>query len=447
MIKINRLRPGIMIILSFIIMVSIGVFLLSLPIVQTSGQRLTLSDALFMAVSASCIIGLSVVDVANFTFFGQLVLLVLLQIGGLGFVTLATTLFAALGVRIGVGYRATMMESWNHRTSFDVLNLTKKIVCYTFAIEGIGALLLMLRFVPLYGGAKGLWFSIFHAVSAFNNAGFDLFGNSLEDFVSDWYVNLIMMALIISGGLGFVVISELVTQKRKPEEPFHFRRFSLHTQVVLIMSALLLVIGTIAYFCIEFNNPATLGQLSLSDKILAAMLQSTISRTAGFSSIPLDQLHDSSMLIMIFLMFIGGSPGSTAGGIKTTTFGIILLAVYAIIRGHEEVVVFGRRISLPTILKALAVIIISFCLIALGCIALSLAEEMNLRLLVFEVVSAFSTTGASMGASVELSVVGRLILMIIMFIGRIGPLTMAVSLAKRSKSTKVQYPEGHIMIG
>ena len=155
MIKINRLRPGIMIILSFIIMVSIGVFLLSLPIVQTSGQRLTLSDALFMAVSASCIIGLSVVDVANFTFFGQLVLLVLLQIGGLGFVTLATTLFAALGVRIGVGYRATMMESWNHRTSFDVLNLTKKIVCYTFAIEGIGALLLMLRFVPLYGGAKG----------------------------------------------------------------------------------------------------------------------------------------------------------------------------------------------------------------------------------------------------------------------------------------------------
>lgn len=444
----KKKNPGVIIVVSFLCVAIIGILLLSLPCMTTDGQGLGFSDAAFMAVSGSCIIGLSVIDVSTeLTFWGQLVLLGLIQTGGVGFMTLATSVFAALGIRMGFSYRNIMKESLNHNTYYDIFSLTLTVVRYTFLIEGIGAVLLALRFVPLFGLTRGLWYSIFHAVSAFNNAGFDLFGNSLESFVGDWYVNAVFMFLIIIGGMGFVVILELITQWRRKEEPFEFVRFSLHTKVVLIITALLLGVGTIAYLVIEFNNPATLGPLPLDEKLLAAMFQSVTSRTAGFSTIVLGNMQDSSILIMMFLMFVGGSPGSTSGGIKTTTFGIVLLAVYAVVRGREELVVLGRRISVPTILKSLAVIVVSMMLILTSLISLSLVENTSLLQLAFEVISAFSTTGASIGATTQLSIIGKFILMLTMFLGRIGPLTIMLALTVKSKKSKLQYPEGQIMIG
>lgn len=444
----KKRNPGVIIVTSFLCVAVIGILLLSLPCMTADGQGLGFSDAAFMAVSGSCIIGLSVIDVSvDLTFWGQLVLLILIQTGGVGFMTLATAVFAALGIRMGFSYRNLMKESLNHNTYYDIFSLTMTVVRYTFLIESIGALLLALRFIPLFGWSRGLWYSIFHAVSAFNNAGFDLFGNSLEGFVGDWYVNAVFMFLIIIGGMGFVVILELMTQWHKKEEPFEFVRFSLHTKVVLIMTALLLGVGTIAYLSIEYHNPQTLGNLPFDEKILAALFQSVTSRTAGFSTIALGDMQDSSLLIMMFLMFIGGSPGSTSGGIKTTTFGIILMAVYAVVRGREELVVLGRRIPIQTILKSLAVIVVSMLLVLLSLIALSLVEKASLLQLAFEVISAFSTTGASIGATTKLSVAGKFILMVTMFLGRMGPLTIMLALTVKSKKSKLQYPEGQIMIG
>lgn len=444
----RKINPGVVIATSFLGVILTGALLFLLPCMTTDGQGLALIDAAFMSVSGSCIIGLSVVNVSqDLTIWGQLLLLFLIQTGGVGFMTLATAVFAALGIRMGFSYRNVMRESLNHDTYSDIFSLTMTVVRYTFFIEGIGAALFAVRFIPMYGLIKGIWYSVFHAVSGFNNAGFDLFGTSLEGFVGDWYVNGIFMFLIIVGGMGFVVISELITQKRKKEEPFEFVRFSLHTKVVLIMTALLLSVGTVAYFVIEFSNTATLGALPLDEKILAAMFQSVTSRTAGFNTIPLDEMQDASLLIMMFLMFVGGSPGSTSGGIKTTTFGIILLAVYAIIRGREELTVLGRRISVQNILKALAVIVVSMMLVLISLILLSLIQKAPLLPLAFEVISAFSTTGASIGGTGFLGVWGKIILMVTMFVGRVGPLTIMVSLTKRSKKSKIQYPEGDIMIG
>lgn len=444
----KRKNPGLIIAGSFMCVALLGMVLFSMPWITVDGEGLAFIDAAFMAVSGSCIIGLSVVDVGTeLTFWGQLVLLCFIQIGGVGFMTLATAVFAALGIRMGFSYRNVMKESLNHQTYYDIFSLVLTVVRYMFLFEGIGFLLLACRFVPLYGWAKGLWYSLFHAVSAFNNAGFGLFADSLEGFVGDWYVNAVFMFLIIIGGLGFVVIKELITQWKKKEEPFEFVRFSLNTKVVLIMTALLLGVGTVAYFCIEYTNPATLGPLSLPEKFLAALFQSVTSRTAGFSTIDLGNMQNPSLLIMMALMFIGGAPGSTAGGIKTTTFGVILLAVYAVIRGREDLTVLGRRITVPTILKSLAVIVVSMMMVLTFLIILSMVENIGLLQLAFEVISAFSTTGASIGATARLSVLGKLILMLTMFLGRIGPLTMMLMLTVKSKKSKIQYPEGQIMIG
>lgn len=444
----KKMIPARIIAASFMAIIIIGTTLLTLPIATTNHQGLSIVDAFFTAASATCVTGLAAVSTAHdLTVFGQCVLLLLIQIGGVGLMTLTTIVAVALGIKLGFGYRLAMKEALNYSTYAGVIRLVKSVIHYTMLIEGIGALLLWIKFTPIYGLGKGLWYGVFHAISAFNNAGFDLFGNSLEGFQGDWFVLGVIMCLIVLGGLGFAVVAEIISQFHKKNEPFHFKRFGLHTQVVVTMTALLIGIGALTILVVEFTNPATLGALPFDEKVLNALFQSVTCRTAGFNSLALAEMHDSTLLVMIFLMFIGASPGSTGGGIKTTTIGIVLMAVYAIVRGREDLIVFGRRIPINTILKALAVIVISCVLIIAWLIALSLAGNQDLLPLSFEVISAFSTTGLSMGITSSLNDISKIMLAVLMFVGRIGPLTLALALTKRSKDSKIKYPEGRIMIG
>lgn len=442
----KNLRPARILAQSYGLSIAVGTILLLLPISSTAEGGLSLLEALFTATSATCVTGLSVITVAeDLTFFGQVVLLLLIQCGGMGLMILATMLYQLISAKMSFRYRSALKEALNQEGYYDMVTLTKKIVYYTFLLEGLGAFLLLMYFWQDFGFFGGLWQSIFHSVSAFNNAGFDLFGNSLENYTGNWYVNLVIMALIIHGGLGFVVIAELSEQK--PKNFKGLRRLSLQSKVVLLMTTVLIVSGTLIILLVEWNNPATLGNLSAGDKILASIFQSVTCRTAGFNSIPLADLTHSGALMMMFLMFIGASPGSTGGGVKTTTFGIVVLSVASIISGRDDLVVMGRQITVQTVLKALAVIMLSTLALAVSLLLLSLWENLPMMALGFEVVSAFSTTGLTMGITTKLMGFSKIIIIILMFIGRTGPLTLAIALSKSGRDDHVKYPKGKIMIG
>ncbi|MBN2898114.1 MAG: Trk family potassium uptake protein, partial [Clostridia bacterium] len=320
-IRRKELRPGQVLGLGFALIILIGALLLALPIASRDGHSIGLVNALFTATSAVCVTGLVVVDTGTYwTMFGKGIILLLIQIGGLGFMTMATAGAFIMGRRIGLRNRLIMQEALNQMSLSGVVRLTKYVIMTTFAIEGVGALLLSFRFIPEFGLRRGIVFSLFHSISAFCNAGFDIMGNytSLTAFVSDPWVNIVIMGLILIGGIGFSVIIDVARNKR-------YRKLSVHSKLVLVTSGILLLIGFVLFLAIEWNNPATLGELSLSGKVLGAAFQSVTPRTAGFNTIPIDQLETPSKLITMVLMFVGGSPGSTAGGIKTTTLGIIVL--------------------------------------------------------------------------------------------------------------------------
>jgi trk system potassium uptake protein TrkH len=440
----SKSNPAFVLTLGFIFLIFIGTIFLSLPIASKNGVSVGLINALFTSTSAVCVTGLVVVNTAGYwSEFGKIVIMMLIQIGGLGFMTMATLIAILTGKKIGLKNRILIQESLGQFTIAGVVKLTIRIIQATLIIELVGAIILAIKFIPEFGLKKGLFFGMFHSISAFCNAGFDIIGNSLENYVGSPIINFTIMFLIILGGIGFTVIIDVIKTKK-------IRKLSLQTKLILVVTLGLLIIGFIFFFIIEYGNPETIGNLPIGDKILASLFQSVTPRTAGFNTLPVGDLRESSKFLTIILMFIGGSPGSTAGGIKTATLGLILLSVYAEVTGKEEVVFANRRISNETISRAISILIIALTLVIVVTMILSVSE-VNFKFIdiFFEVVSAFGTVGLSTGITSGLTSFGKIIITITMFLGRIGPITAATAIATRHRRNKalIRYPEGKIFVG
>lgn len=438
----KNLAPARILALGFAAMIALGTFLLSLPIAVKEGS-INLIDALFTATSAVCVTGLVVVDTGTyFTRFGHTVIMVLILAGALGFMTAATVIFILLGKRITLSDRLVIKEALNS-DSIQGLVLTILTIVKIAALSIlVGSTLLAYRFVPQFGWSEGIYFSLFHAVSAFANAGFDLFGEyqSLNPFRNDFLVAGTILVLFVFGGLGFTVILDIFQQRR-------FSCFSLHSKLVLAVTFLLLSMGTIIILFLEHNNPATLGSVTAGNRLLAAVFMAATPRTAGFSLVPTQALLTPTLFFLLFLMFIGASPASTGGGIKTTTFGLVLATVRSLIRGNEDVVLYAKRIPGFLIYKAVVIIFVSISLIFSVIFAMTVIETMPLQDIVFEVFSAFGTVGLSTGITPLLSDGGKLLLALTMYTGRIGPLTMLYALARRLRLSTIRYPEERVLIG
>jgi trk system potassium uptake protein TrkH len=446
----RSLSPSQFLAFSFLAIITVGGLLLSMPAAAAEGRTVSMLDAFFTAVSAVCVTGLITLDTpVDLSGFGLVVVMLLIQAGGLGYMTLSTVFVSALGRSVSLQERLTLQEALNVQDMEGLVRFAGTVLKLTLAIEGIGALILMLRWWPEMGLADAAWHGAFHAVSAFNNAGFALWSDNLTSWRGDVTVNLVMTSLIIAGGLGFFVWAELLKLNRRQV------RLSVHTRLVLVASAALLVGGMVAFLALEWHNPRTLGPLSLADRLLAAWFQSVTARTAGFNTIDIGAMTAPALFVMMALMFIGASPGSTGGGVKTTTFSITLAALWATVRGADDTVIFRRRVSAEVVAKAFFISLIAFvALNAVAWLAL-LFEGRDLMKTLFETTSAFGTVGLSMGeagAPVSLSgffsPVGKLLMMAMMFIGRVGPLTLAIAVAKRAqRQARLQYPEGKILIG
>lgn len=447
---INKMQPTQIMVVGFATVILIGGFLLNLPIATRSGESIGFLDALFTATSAVCVTGLVVVDTATYwNGFGQVVIIGLIQIGGLGFMT-ATTMFALLmKKRINLRERLLIQESLNQIDLSGLVRLTRYVILITFIIEGTGAILLSTVFVPQFGISRGAWYSIFHAISAFCNAGFDLMGSvsgpfsSLTLYVNNFTVTVTISLLIILGGLGFPVILDVIKNKR-------ISRLNLHSKIVLISTVILIVVGMVFMFLVEFDNPDTLGELDFGGKLLASFFQSVTARTAGFNTIDLALMHQGSLFIMIILMFIGASPASTGGGIKTTTLATLILTVRSSILGKVDIEVLGRRISNSIVKKSLGIFFIGISVVVFGTLLISTTEpQFSLVESGFEVVSAFATVGLSIGGTPELTSLGKILIMLFMFMGRVGSLTIFMAIISRGtkKSPPIRYPEGRIIVG
>ena len=434
--------------LGFLAVILLGTVLLALPIAAKNGQSIGLFDSLFTSTSAVCVTGLVVVDTGTtFSLFGQIVLIVLIQVGGLGFMVFATMLMVMLGRKISIRGRMLIRESMNASSLSDLGSLTRLYLLLSLAIELIGTITLCFRFVPLYGWQHGTWMALFHSVSAFCNAGFDLFGNyaSLTAFSGDPLVLLTVASLIILGGLGFSVILETARNRQG------FRNLSLHTRIVLMTTLVLLLAGTVFYWIVERTNAETLAGCSEGEKILNAFFQSVTMRTAGFNSFDLSGFRDGSKLFSSLLMIIGASPASTGGGIKTTTIATLTLLMLSVVRGESEVNVARRRLSDDISRRALAVAVLFLTTLLTGTLIISLIENGRFPLedILFEASSAMGTVGVSAIGTPNLSSASRAILLPMMFLGRVGPLTLAVAVAKRQGGLRIasKYPEERIMIG
>lgn len=435
------MNPPRVLALGFAGLILLGAFLLNLPIASQDGQSIGFINALFTAASSVCVTGLVVVNTAyHWTLFGQIVIISLIQMGGLGFMTLATIVALILGKKISLKERLVIKEQLNQESMSGLVRLTKYVILATFTIEGIGALLLATRFIPEYGMKTGIWYSVFHAISAFCNAGFDLLGDSISPYVGDLVINLTICGLIILGGLGFTVYIDIFRNKS-------FRRFNLHTKLVLLISTFLLIAGGLIFYLLEMNNPETLAKLTFSERLLASFFQSTVPRTAGFYSVNMGALYDTSIFLLIILMFIGGSPGSTAGGIKTTTFGALVLTTISVIRGDKDVVVFKKRISYDVINKAIAIIMVELLIVVGVSFILTITESAGFLDLLFETTSAIATVGLTTGITPDLSNFAKVLLSVTMYFGRVGPLTMAFAFSRKHKHVNFKYSEGNIMVG
>ncbi|ETT63855.1 MULTISPECIES: TrkH family potassium uptake protein [Paenibacillus] len=441
--KFLKLSPPQILVLGFASIILIGALLLMLPISSTSGNSVEFIDALFTSTSATCVTGLVVLDTGtSFTIFGKTVIMILIQIGGLGFMTMATLFSLVLKRKISLRDRLILQEAMNQGSMEGIVRLIRRVLIYSLVIEGCAALLLSIRWAFDMPLGKAIYFGVFHAVSMFNNAGFDIFGDfrSLTDYVYDPLVNIIVMFLIVSGGIGFIVMSDLVEFRVT-------RRLSLHSKVVLSTSTGLILIGALVIFIFEFTNTRTLGSLNFGGKILSAFFQSVSPRTAGANTVDIAGLRQATQFFIVILMFIGASPGSTGGGIKTTTFTMMIGAVIAMLRGREDVVLFRYRLAQERIYKALTITLLALLLIASVSMILSTTEDSNFLAILFETTSAFATVGLTMGLTPELSAIGKILLCLTMFAGRLGPLTLAYALGPKQGKPLYKYPEGKIIIG
>jgi len=442
--KLNNIRkePARFIILTFLLIIIIGGLLLSLPISSKSGKFTNPIDALFTANSATCVTGLVVVDTGtHYTFFGQIVILILIQIGGLSYMTIFTFLALLLGRKIPLLDRIILKESINFFSVGGIIKLARRILFIVLIFEGVGAVILASVFVKDYGILTGLFYGIFHSVSAFCNAGFDLLGNfiSLTNYKGNILLNITVILLIITGGIGFGVISEIID--------FHkSKKLSLHTKLVLTVTAILIISGTILIFLFERNNLSTLKPLTIKEKILTSIFQAVTPRTAGFNTINIGYLNLSTLILLILFMFIGASPGGTGGGIKTSTFAIILMNIKNTIKGREGVTIYDRCVDSSTVKKSYLIFTASIFLIFLSTFLLSITEKFGLINILFEVTSAFGTVGLSTGITPYLSPFGKIIIMFTMFAGRVGILSILTSISVK-KPQRTYLPEDKVMVG
>ncbi len=431
--------------IGFALIIVLGTLLLSLPFAVKTGES-SLLTSFFTAVSATCVTGLAAADTyQHWTLFGQLVILCMLQVGGLGFMTIGSFISVLLKRRIGLQERATLHESVNTLELAGVVRLVKRIVQGSFIIEGIGALLLAMRFIPRFGVANGIYFSIFHSVSAFCNGGFDLMGieaeySSMTAFEGDALVNLTLCALILIGGIGFIVWDDVINHK------WHFKKYLLHSKIVIVATLALTAGGTLLFLI--FENDATLAGMTFPQKLLGALFSAVTPRTAGFNTVDTASLSNAGTMLTMLLMFVGGSPGSTAGGAKTTTVVVLLCYALAMVRGREDINLFGRRLTSDVVKKANAVVMIDLSLaFAASCAIMAFQPQLPFTDIVFEVLSAINTVGMTTGVTRSLNTASKLIIALLMYCGRLGSLSFALVFAKKPASNTVREPQEKIIVG
>ncbi len=430
------------VLLGFATAIIIGSLILLIPQMTQSG-KISYIDAVFTSTSAICVTGLIVQDTPTyFTDLGKIVILIMIQIGGLGIMTIGSIFGLILGRKINIKDKFYINTSFGSKQPFSASKFFMVIAGTTFTIEFIGFIIMALifHFKHLYPIKASMTFSLFHTVSAFNNAGFSLFSNSLQSFSSDIPLNLIFMVLIIIGGIGFPVISEIITYRR-------IRHFSLHAKIVMIATGSLILVGAVMFFLLEFKNPESIAKEPLSTKILTSFFQSVTARTAGFNTTIISKLNPATLFFLTLMMFIGASPGGTGGGIKTTTFATVTAAGLSSIRGRNEVTLLKRKLPSSLIYRALTLTIAAIALIIISTICILVFERYSLREVFFEVISAFGTVGLSTGITPALSTPSKIILILTMFIGRIGISTLSVAIAIRGVVNKMTYPEETITIG
>ncbi|MDO5402557.1 MAG: TrkH family potassium uptake protein [Eubacteriales bacterium] len=443
--KNTRMSHAQTIALGFFLTILAGALLLMLPIASKSGQWTSFSDAVFTATSAACVTGLVVVDTFTYwTTFGQIVILLLIQIGGLGFVTMGVLFAFFLKKRIGLAKRDLIQESVSSMRLAGVVKLVKNILVATVLFEGIGAVCLAVRFIPKVGWIKGIYFGVFHSISAFCNAGFDLMGeyglySSLVTYYDDVVVNVVIMSLITIGGLGFIVWEDLYRNK------FHFKKYSLHTKIVIISSCLLTFGGALLFSMFEHGN--LMAGMSAKNTVLTSLFASVTARTAGFNTIDLGAMTQAGKFLTVILMFIGGSPGSTAGGIKTTTIVVVAFYVWSNIRNKSGCNILGRRIDDEGIKKASMVFCLNLFMAVTAMLIISSIQIFDLEDLMLEVFSAIGTVGLSTGITRALIPASRWVIIFLMYTGRIGSMTFALSFAHKKKAAAVRYPVENINVG
>ena len=453
--RLKNISASRIILLGFLSVIFIGSILLSLPIATKSGEATPYVDALFTATTSVCVTGLVTVNtLAHWSFFGHIVILLLIQFGGLGFVAVLTAMILALGKKVSLKERILIQEAYSFNKLSGMVNFIKKVLIGTLTVEAIGAIFYMFQFIPELGVARGIWVSIFNAISAFCNAGIDIIGEySLVPYVHNPLINIVTMVLIVSGGIGFTVwwdlirVGKLVKEKKIPLKKM-LSRLTLHSKIVLTTTISLIIGGAIFIFVLEYNNTGTIGTFSFLDKIQASFFQSVTLRTAGFATLPQENLRDDTSLICIILMFIGGSPVGTAGGIKTVTIAVLFATVMSVVRGSKSVVIYNRRVSGEIVKKSLAIICITLFLLLSATIILNITEaRADFMTCFYEVASALGSVWLSKNLTPYLTTIGKIIIICTMYMGRVGPITMAVGFHVKNKKTLVEFPEEDLLVG
>ena len=439
------------IMLSFLIAILAGSGLLALPISSSDGETVPYIDALFTATTSVCVTGLvTLPTVSTWSFFGQVVILILIQIGGLGVITIVSGLMISLHRKIGIKDRMLIQDAFNLNTLSGIVKFIKKVFVGTFVIEGIGAILYMTVFIPEYG-AKGIWISLFNAISAFCNAGIDIISeNSLCNYTLNPAINVITCALIILGGIGYIVWWDMirVLKNIRNQKLRCFSNLTLHSKIALSVSAFLIIVGALAFFAFEYNNRLTIQDYSLFEKIQASLFQSITTRTAGFATIPQQNLTNASAVFSLLLMFIGGSPVGTAGGVKTVTVTILICAAFCTIKNREDVVLFQRAIPKPAISKAVAVVCMSFMIMFISTLLLSAVTSADALDIFYETVSATATVGLTRNLTPILNIWGKIIVIATMYLGRIGPISLVIAFnTTKGKRNIIKDPIEEISIG
>ena len=441
-----RFQPAQLLALSFVGAIFVGTFLLMMPFSTYAGASISFVDALFTSTSAVCVTGLIVQNTATFfTPLGQVIILILFQLGGLGIMAFSTLILLVAGRKVSIQDKLIIQQDYHHTAAKNVKTLIKNVFFYAIALEGIGTLFLFLKWQGKFPGFRGLFYSLFHAISAFCNAGFSVFSDSLESFRGDVWTNVTIMILIVLGSLGFLVLSEgldffskIISRRRKS--------LSLHSKLVWIMTLSLIVLPFISFLLIEWSH--ALQGFSLKEKILASLFQVITARTSGFNTMALESLNPATVFLLISLMFIGASPGSTGGGVKTSTIGVIFAFIKSRIAARESINLFYRSLPFDLVTKAFTVVVLSICVIFASSAVLFLTQPgMSMEETFFEVFSAFGTVGLSLGMTAKLNAVGKIVIVLTMFIGRIGPLTLLYAFSREKAFGKFEYVEESVMIG